>query len=191
MTAFYLACGIDPKNFKIFAQSQVPMHTEMNSLLSHITPLSWLNRMIQYKQKKVRGASIGLFTYPLLQAADVILYNTKIVPVGQDQKQHLELTKLIAQRLNDDYNCGVNIPQIKIAKQGKIMNLKNPLKKMSKSDPDKQGVIFMTDSLETAGSKIMNHCANDQQTIQNKNGPNEQNLIDLYLTITSQKQTDF
>ncbi len=134
----YLAAGIDPEKSIIFIQSKVKEHTELCWLLNTITPMGELNRMTQYKEKLVKykkKENIGLLDYPVLMAADILLYDTEIVPVGDDQKQHIELTKSIAKKFNNYFGNTFTIPQAQIPKHGaRIMSLSDPKKKMSKSD---------------------------------------------------------
>lgn len=135
-TALYLACGIDPSASSIFIQSQVYQHTELAWVLNCVTPVGWLERMTQYKSKGERRESVGagLLNYPVLMAADILLYNTDLVPVGDDQKQHVELACDIAQRFNHLFGETFRLPQVVIRKQGaRIMGLDDPTTKMSKS----------------------------------------------------------
>lgn len=154
----YLAAGIDPKKSIIFTQSKVKEHTELAWLLNTITPMGELGRMTQYKEKsqKFREAvNAGLFNYPVLMAADILLYQTQIVPVGQDQIQHVELARSIARKFNQKFGKTFDIPEAKILKVGaKIMSLAEPRKKMSKSDsPDTRIGLF--DDPEIIRKKIM------------------------------------
>ncbi|MDR1466824.1 MAG: tryptophan--tRNA ligase, partial [Oscillospiraceae bacterium] len=144
--ATLLACGIDPNKSLFFLQSQVCQHSELAWILSCYTQFGELSRMTQFKSKsqKVSSTSVnaGLFTYPSLMAADILLYNTDFVPIGADQKQHLELTRTIAARFNGSYGDVFTIPEPFIPKVGaKIMSLQNPLKKMSKSDENEDSKI--------------------------------------------------
>ena len=139
LAALYLACGLDPEKVTLFIQSEVHEHAELGYLLQTITYIGELERMTQYKDKKVKqveGVSSALLTYPVLMAGDILLYNANGVPVGQDQKQHLELTRTLAERFNYRFGDTFNIPEPIIVKTGaKIMSLQDPTKKMSKSDP--------------------------------------------------------
>jgi tryptophanyl-tRNA synthetase len=153
--AAYIACGIDPKKATLFVQSQVSAHAELAWVLTCHANMGELNRMTQFKDKSAKqGAQIpaGLFTYPVLMAADILLYNTNLVPVGEDQKQHLELTRDLAQRMNFHYPDPDGhplfvIPEPMIAKVGaRIMSLQEPESKMSKSDPLAGATVFLTDS---------------------------------------------
>ena len=143
----YLAAGVDPKVSTIFAQSDVQEHAELAWVLNCVARIGELERMTQYKDKaKKQGenVSVGLLTYPTLMAADILLYQTDLVPVGQDQKQHLELTRDIAQRFNRDYGETFRLPDAYIPKVGaKILSLQDPAKKMSKSDENVNGSITL------------------------------------------------
>ena len=156
--AIYLAAGIDPAKNTLFIQSHVPAHSEACWLLSCSTYMGELSRMTQYKDKsKKMGESIGvgLFTYPVLMACDILLYNTDLVPVGQDQKQHLELARTLASRFNTTYSDTFKVPEPYIPKTGaKIMSLQEPTKKMSKSDENPNSYILIMDSPEVIRKKI-------------------------------------
>lgn len=158
LTAIYLACGLDPNKTSLFIQSEVKEHAEMGYLLQTITYLGELERMTQYKDKKekqVAGVSSALLTYPVLMAGDILLYNADYVPVGEDQKQHLELSRNLAERFNNRYSDTFVVPEPLIFKQGaKIMSLQNPLKKMSKSDPDQKACLFLLDEENVIRKKI-------------------------------------
>ncbi len=158
LAAVYLACGLDPNKTSLFIQSEVKEHAEMGYLLQTITYLGELERMTQYKDKKekqVAGVSSALLTYPVLMAGDILLYNADYVPVGEDQKQHLELSRNLAERFNNRYSDTFTIPEPLIFKQGaKIMSLQNPLKKMSKSDPDQKACLFLLDEENVIRKKI-------------------------------------
>src|SRR5690606_7466029 len=135
--AQYLACGLDPEKNVIFVQSQVKQHSELCWALNCMTPMGALNRMTQFKEKSQKTNEInnGLYTYPVLMAADILLYQANLVPVGEDQKQHLELTRDLAERFNNKYGEVFAIPDPFIGKKGaRIMSLQDPTKKMSKSD---------------------------------------------------------
>ena len=158
LAAVYLACGLDPNKTSLFIQSEVKEHAEMGYLLQTITYLGELERMTQYKDKKekqVAGVSSALLTYPVLMAGDILLYNADYVPVGEDQKQHLELSRNLAERFNNRYSDTFTVPEPLIFKQGaKIMSLQNPLKKMSKSDPDQKACLFLLDEENVIRKKI-------------------------------------
>ena len=148
--AMLLAAGCDPRQSLIFAQSHVPSHTQLNWVLCCNTQFGELTRMTQYKDKSAKhpdNVNAGLFTYPTLMASDILIYNADLVPVGQDQTQHLELARNIAQRFNNLYSPTFNLPEGYITKEGaKIMSLQEPTKKMSKSDTNANSFILMTDT---------------------------------------------
>ena len=160
VAAAYLACGIDPKKSIIFNQSQVPGHAELAWILNCICRMGWLNRMTQFKEKSGKNSenvSSGLFTYPTLMAADILLYKATHVPVGSDQKQHLELTRDIAQKFNNDYKCSnfFPLPEAYIEKEiSRVMSLRNGSSKMSKSDPSDYSRINLKDDKDTIVKKI-------------------------------------
>ncbi len=162
MTAALVACGIDPERSVLFNQAQVPAHAELQWLLSGTSRMGWLNRMTQWKDKAGKnreGASIALFAYPVLQAADVLLYQATHVPVGDDQKQHLELARDIAQKFNNDF-CPDNAPVFTLPEPiippeaARIMSLRDGSAKMSKSDPSDMSRINLTDDADTIMSKV-------------------------------------
>lgn len=153
LAAGFLAVGIDPKKSVFFQQSKVPAHTELAWALNCITPMGELNRMTQYKDKSDRhGANVGLFTYPVLQAADILLYDPKVVPVGEDQLQHLELARTLARKFNERYGKTFNEPKPLLTEAARIMSLANPQKKMSKSDPN--SCVFLDDDEITILNKV-------------------------------------
>ena len=158
--ATFIACGIDPADSIIFNQSMVPAHSEAAWILSCVSRIGWLNRMTQFKEKAGKDkekASIGLYSYPVLMAADILLYDATHVPVGDDQKQHLELCRDIAQKFNNDFKVPdfLKVPEPLIQKQfSRIMSLKDGIKKMSKSDPSNFSRINLTDNKEEILNKI-------------------------------------
>ena len=158
--ATFIACGIDPANSIIFNQSMVSAHSEAAWILSCVSRIGWLNRMTQFKEKAgtdKEKASIGLYSYPVLMAADILLYDATHVPVGDDQKQHLELCRDIAQKFNNDFTAMnfLKVPEPLIQKQfSRIMSLKDGMKKMSKSDPSDLSRINLTDNKEKILNKI-------------------------------------
>ena len=161
MVAALVACGIDPARSILFNQAQVPAHAELQWLLGGTARMGWLNRMTQWKDKAGKnreGASIALFTYPVLQAADVLLYQATHVPVGDDQKQHLELARDIAQKFNTDFGAGrevFTLPEpIVPPEAARIMSLRDGSAKMSKSDPSDQSRINLTDDADTIMQKV-------------------------------------
>ncbi|MFC6620920.1 tryptophan--tRNA ligase [Novosphingobium panipatense] len=162
MVAALVACGIDPDRSILFNQAQVPQHAELQWLLNGTARMGWLNRMTQWKDKAGKnreGASVALFTYPVLQAADVLLYQATHVPVGEDQKQHLELARDIAQKFNNDF-CPEEAPLFTLPdafippEAARIMSLRDGSSKMSKSDPSDMSRINMTDSADTIMQKV-------------------------------------
>lgn len=160
VAAAYLAAGIDPNRASIYVQSEVPEHAELGWILGTITKMGELERMTQFKDKSQKGgrerAGLGLFAYPALMAADILLYDTSAVPVGEDQMQHLELARVIARRFNQQFGETFVIPQALIQKHGaRIMSLQDPSKKMSKSDESKAGTIMLDDDADTIRKKIM------------------------------------
>ncbi|MGX4670104.1 tryptophan--tRNA ligase [Cerasibacillus sp. JNUCC 74] len=158
LAALYLASGIDPEKSTLFIQSEVPAHTQLGWMLQSISYMGELERMTQFKDKsaeKETAISSSLLTYPVLMAADILLYQADIVPVGEDQKQHLELTRNLAERFNNKYNDIFTIPEASIPKVGaRIMSLQNPLKKMSKSDENEKAFISMLDDPKKIEKKI-------------------------------------
>lgn len=157
LAMIYMASGLDPQKTTLMVQSWVPAHTELGWILGCFTPLGDLERMTQFKDKRVKQQSVlaGLFNYPVLMAADILLYHTEIVPVGQDQVQHIELTRSIAKRFNSRYDDTFTIPEVMLRKEAaRIMSLTNPLKKMSKSDADENGYIVLTDSPDVIRRKL-------------------------------------
>jgi len=156
--AQYVACGIDPEKSTIIIQSQVPQHAELSWALSTMTYMGELNRMTQFKEKSKRyneNINAGLYTYPILMASDILLYQADLVPVGADQKQHLELTRDLAQRFNSRYSDTFTIPEPFIPKIGaRIMSLQDPTKKMSKSDKDLNNVITLLDNPDIIRKKL-------------------------------------
>ena len=199
IAALYLACGIDLEYSTIFVQSHVTAHSELAWLLNCITPLNWLERMIQFKEKaKKQGenVSVGLLDYPVLMAADILLYDADKVPVGEDQKQHLELTRDIAIRINDQFGSKDNpilkLPSPLIRKEGaRVMSLTDGTRKMSKSDPSEMSRINLLDTPEIIEKKIK-RCKTDPLkglTFDDPDRPECNNLLGLY-TILSQKTKD-
>jgi tryptophanyl-tRNA synthetase len=158
VAAVYIACGINADEATIFVQSHVKEHAELAWILNCATPIGWLERMTQFKDKSAKAQSIGmgLFDYPVLMAADILLYDTDVVPVGDDQKQHIELTRDIVGRFNNLYGDGVlKMPEPFIRKEGaRIMGLNDPAQKMSKSDPHPHHAIYMLDTPDMVKAKI-------------------------------------
>ena len=161
LVATLVACGVDPAKTVLFNQAQVPAHAELQWLLNGTARMGWLNRMTQFKDKSGKnreGASIALFTYPVLQAADVLLYQATHVPVGEDQKQHLELARDIAQKFNNDFGKGEDIftlpDPIIPPEAARIMSLRDGMAKMSKSDPSEMSRIELADDADTIMKKV-------------------------------------
>lgn len=158
LAAIYLACGLNPENVSLFVQSEVTEHCEMGYILQTITYIGELERMTQYKdkvQRQTAGVSSALLTYPVLMAGDILLYNADFVPVGEDQKQHLELARNLAERFNSRYSETFKLPVPLITKSGaRIMSLQDPSKKMSKSDPVEKSCIYLLDSEDVIRKKI-------------------------------------
>ena len=190
--ALYLACGIDPNKSTIFVQSQVPTHAELAWVLNCYTYFGELSRMTQFKDKSARHAeniNAGLFDYPVLMAADILLYQANLVPVGDDQKQHLELTRDIASRFNALYGDIFKVPEPFIAKAGaRVMSLQDPTKKMSKSDENRNNVIGLLENPKEVEKKIKRAVTDSDEPpvvrydVQNKAGVS--NLLDILTGIT-------
>jgi len=182
--AQYIACGIDPEVSTIVIQSHVPEHAELMWVLNSIAYLGELNRMTQFKDKSKnkKNINVGLFTYPVLMASDILLYNADLVPVGADQKQHLELARDLAHRFNNKYSDTFKIPKPYIAKKGsRIMSLQNPLNKMSKSDKNLNNIITLLDDEKNIIKKInsaVTDSGNEIKSSATKQGMT--NLINMY-----------
>ena len=196
-TATFLASGLDYKKSIIFQQSLVPSHSEGSWILGCTARMGWLNRMTQFKEKAGKDkekASIGLYIYPILMAADILLYNTTHVPVGEDQKQHLELTRDIAQKFNQDFNSTsfFKIPEPMIQKNfARIMSLKDGNKKMSKSDPSELSRINLNDSKDEIVNKIKKAKTDSFALPDNENDlktrPEALNLLGIYSLLHNQE----
>jgi tryptophanyl-tRNA synthetase len=192
--ALYLACGLDPARNILFAQSHVPAHAELGWILACHSYMGELSRMTQFKDKSAKQKNIptGLFTYPTLMAADILLYQANLVPVGQDQKQHLELTRDLAIRMNNLYGELFKVPEIYVPPVGaKIMSLTEPTAKMSKSDPDPNATIFMDDTDDTITKKLKRAVTDSGTTIEySEEKPGIRNLITIQAAITGRKPDD-
>ena len=189
LVALYIACGIDPDKNIIFIQSENEYHANISWLLECNTPFGELSRMTQFKDKSSKNANFyaGLFTYPVLMAADILAYDVDYVPVGIDQKQHVELTRNIAIKFNKKYGETFKIPDAYITKEGtKIMDLVNPDKKMSKSSENQKGVIRMLDDINTIRKKIMGATTDSDCLIHfdPENKPGISNLINICVALT-------
>lgn len=187
-TAIYLACGIDPNKTLLFQQSQVPQHTELAWILNCTARMGELERMTQYKDKaKVRGetTTVGLFGYPILMAADILLYDTEVVPVGDDQKQHVELARDLAIRFNRDFGETFIVPEPRIKKVGgRIMGLDDPMKKMSKSAASPKNYISLLDDEQTIRKKIMSAATDSEGKVAfDENRPGISNLVTIFSII--------
>ena len=185
----YLACGIDPEKCTIFIQSHVHEHAELGWILNCSSYMGELSRMTQYKDKskKQDNIKVGLFDYPVLMAADILLYDADFVPVGEDQKQHLELTRDIAQRFNNTYNKEIfKVPEAFITKTtARIMSLQEPTKKMSKSDENKDATIFLLDTREQILKKVKKAVTDSENVIKySDDKPGIKNLMDIYSAVT-------
>jgi tryptophanyl-tRNA synthetase len=185
LAALYLAVGIDPNKSTLFIQSEVPAHAQAGWMLQCIAYIGELERMTQFKDKSAgkEAVSAGLLTYPPLMAADILLYNTDIVPVGEDQKQHIELTRDLAERFNKRYGEIFTLPEARIPKVGaRIMSLADPTKKMSKSDPNKKAFITLLDDAKTIEKKIKSAVTDSDGVIKydKENKPGITNLLNIY-----------
>lgn len=191
LAALYLACGLDPKKSIIFMQSDVLYHSELGWILDCNTQLGELERMTQFKDKARQhkeNINAGLFTYPCLMAADILLYQTSFVPVGEDQKQHVELTRDIATRVNNKYGKVFTLPEVMLPKMGaRIMGLDNPQNKMSKSASSANNYIALTDKPEVIEKKIMKAVTDSGSEVifDSKKKPAISNLLTIYSQITN------
>lgn len=192
--AIYIASGIDSSKSTIFIQSHVPAHSECAWLLNCYAYVGELSRMTQFKDKSKKDVNIGvgLFTYPILMASDILLYQTDVVPVGDDQKQHIELCRDLATRFNNAYSKTFNIPEAKISTTGaRIMGLQDPTKKMSKSDENENGCIYMLDSDDVIRRKINKAVTDTVGIVQfNDEQLGIKNLMTIYKSITSMSFDD-
>ena len=187
--AVYVAAGLDPEKNCIYYQSHVPAHAELAWILNCFTYMGELNRMTQFKDKSAKHAdniNAGLYTYPVLMAADILLYQANVVPVGVDQKQHLEITRDIAERFNNIYGEVFTIPEPYIGKSGaKIMSLQEPTKKMSKSDENLNATIFLLDDTDTIIRKFKRAVTDSGNEIRyGEDKPGISNLMDIYGVVT-------
>ncbi|WP_271439965.1 tryptophan--tRNA ligase [Pontixanthobacter luteolus] len=198
MVAALVACGIDPSRSVLFNQAQVPAHTELQWLLNGTARMGWLNRMTQFKDKSGKnreGSSVALFTYPVLQAADVLLYQATHVPVGDDQKQHLELARDIAQKFNNDF-CTEDAPVFTLPdpivppEAARIMSLRDGSAKMSKSDPSEMSRINLVDDADTIMKKVKKAKSDADALPSEEKGlegrPEAQNLVTIYAAVTGE-----
>jgi len=191
LAALYLASGLDPEKATLFIQSEVPAHTELSWLIQTFTYMGELERMTQFKDKADGRSAVSsaLFTYPTLMAADILLYNTDIVPVGDDQKQHLELTRDVAERFNNRYGDTLVVPDIQIPEVGaRIMSLQEPTKKMSKSDENVRSFVSMLDTPKQIERKIKSAVTDSDMEIKfdRDNKPGVSNLLSIYASCKNQ-----
>lgn len=192
LIALYLACGIDPKKNTIFVQSQNEYHTNLSWVLECNTYFGELSRMHQFKEKSKgkENFTAGLFTYPVLMASDIIIYDADYVPVGVDQKQHVEIARDVAQRFNNKYGDTFVVPEPIISTTGtKIMDLLDPTKKMSKSSENQNGVIRLLDEPEVIRKKIMRATTDSETEVRydEENKPGISNLINIYASLTGKE----
>ena len=192
VTAAFIASGIDPNQNNIFVQSQVPQHAQLGWLFNCVARMGWLNRMTQFKDKAGKNSenvSVGLFSYPTLMAADILIYLATHVPVGDDQKQHLELTRDIAQKFNNDFKTDFfPIPEpLILGEATRVMSLRDGSKKMSKSDPSDYSRIMLTDTAEYITQKIKKAKTDPEPLPQDKTGlekrPEAENLISIFASL--------
>ena len=188
LACFYLASGIDPKKTTLFLQSSVSAHAELNAIMQNYLYMGELSRMTQFKDKsskmKESAIGLGLFSYPVLMASDIILYDANIIPVGEDQVQHVELTRDLVNRINNRYGEILTMPKAEMRKVGaRIMSLSDPTKKMSKSDP--KGDIFLKDEPAVIRKKIMSAVTDSGSEVKYdvENKPGISNLLTIYAAI--------
>lgn len=191
LAALYIASGLDPEKVTLFIQSEVPAHTELSWLLQSVAYMGELERMTQFKDKAEGRSAVSssLFTYPALMAADILLYDTDIVPVGEDQTQHLEFTRNLAERFNTQFGKTFVVPDIKIPDVGaRIMSLKEPTKKMSKSDENTKSFISMLDTPKQMEKKIKSAVTDSEAVVafDKLNKPGVSNLLTIYAACYNQ-----
>jgi tryptophanyl-tRNA synthetase len=193
--ALLMAIGLDPQNLTLFVQSHVPEHSQLAWILGCYTQFGELSRMTQFKDKSAAHAdniNVGLFSYPALMAADILLYDAAYVPVGADQKQHLEITRDIANRFNGIYGDVFVIPEPYIGKEGaRVMSLQDPSKKMSKSDINQNAYILMTDDSDTIMRKLKRTVTDSIGVVRySDEQPGIKNLLDIYCCCTKKSQAE-
>jgi tryptophanyl-tRNA synthetase len=192
--AQYLASGIDPARSHIFVQSHVVGHTELAWVLGCLCPLGQLERMTQFKDKARKQESVGagLLYYPVLMAADILLYNAHVVPVGEDQIQHMELARDLAEKFNRVYSPTFNIPEAHVGKSGaRIMSLQNPASKMSKSDPDPGATIYLVDKPDEVRKKILSAVTDSGSEVRAADDkPGITNLLSIFSAVSSRPVAD-
>ncbi|MFP5289940.1 MAG: tryptophan--tRNA ligase [Actinomycetes bacterium] len=189
--AQYIAAGIDPEHSTLFVQSHVPAHAQLAWVLNTITGYGEASRMTQFKDKSARGgldvASVGLFTYPILQAADILLYDAVVVPVGEDQRQHIELTRDLATRFNSRFGDTLVVPEVRILKEtAKIYDLQNPGSKMSKSGESPAGILWMLDDDKALTKKIKSAVTDSEGVVRYDPAekPGVSNLLSILAIVT-------
>lgn len=193
VAALYIASGIDPEKAVIFVQSHVTAHAELAWILTCLAPLGWLNRMTQFKDKAAKqendSISAGLLSYPTLMAADILLYQAHAVPVGEDQRQHLEFTRDLAQRFNHIYGETFTLPELMLPKAGaRVMGLDNPLMKMSKSEASEYHAVYLLDKPEVAKKKVLRAVTDSGKEIKFSDDPVKagvNNLLTIYQALTN------
>lgn len=196
LAALFLACGLDLNKAHMFIQSEVPCHNQLGWVMECNSYIGELERMTQFKDKKQKqtdGVSAGLLTYPPLMAADILLYDTDLVPVGEDQKQHLEITRNLASRFNNKYGETFKLPEPYILKTGaRVMSLVDPSKKMSKSDSNPKAFISILDDINVAKKKIKSAITDSEGSIRYdvENKPGVSNLLTIYSSLTNESIAD-
>lgn len=186
----FISCGIDPEKSKVFIQSENPDHAYLSWILNCMTPVGQLERMTQFKdktEKQQEGTTAGLFDYPVLMAADILLYDTDEVPVGEDQKQHIELTRDLAQRFNNRFGQTFKLPQPRILKEtARVMSLQNPVAKMSKSDIDPLGTLNLLDNEDVIYDKIKQAVTDSgSEVVYKEDKAAISNLLTIYSSVSN------
>lgn len=193
LTAIYFAAGIDPEKSTVFVQSDISAHSELGWILNCFTPMGWMNKMTQFKDKageQKDSVSVGLYDYPVLMASDILLYQTDEVPVGEDQKQHVEITRDIAERFNSIYGQTFKLPEPKISTvAARVMGLDDATKKMSKSNPNSNSRINLLDDPDLVRSKIMKATTDSEGFVKfDQSRPGIFNLLEIYQTLTGKSK---
>lgn len=190
LAALYMACGLDPKRCEIFVQSHVPAHSQLCWILETLTPMGWLDRMTQFKVRvQTQGReriNTGVFTYPVLQAADILLYDADFVPVGEDQRQHIELCRDLAQRINAQRGDVLKVPAPLISEIGaRVMGLDTPDEKMSKSTAMKRPghAVLLLDAPDAVRKKVARATTDTEPSVHKPVGPGVANLLDMYAAL--------
>jgi len=196
LAALYMALGIDPSKSNLFIQSENFDHPYLGWIFNCMTPVGWMNRMTQFKEKEAKQkekSSMGLYSYPTLMAADILLYDTDIVPVGEDQKQHVELTRDIAKRFNAQFGDIFKLPitQVDAGRSARIMSLQDPSSKMSKSDANQNGSLYLLDSADRINSKIKRAVTDSASAIDSNNvSAGLENLLTIMSAVTDRETSD-